>query len=123
MDFLAKYFVHVSHAHFIDKDWKLHKRILNFCVVHSHKGKEIGKAIELCLLDWRIEKLCTLTIDNASSNGVAVKYLKNKFSKKNGCIIDRKYFHVRCCANILNLIVKDGIKMKLVIPYLEYVVQ
>lgn len=36
-------------AHFIDKDWKLHKRIINFCVVTSHKGEAIGQAIELCL--------------------------------------------------------------------------
>jgi hypothetical protein len=24
--------------HFIDDDWKLHKRILNFCIVEDHKG-------------------------------------------------------------------------------------
>lgn len=71
-------------AYFIDKDWKIYKRIINFCVIPSHKSKEIGKVIELCLLDWGIEKLCTLNVDNASSNDVAVEYLKNKFSKKNG---------------------------------------
>ena len=36
-------------CHFIDDDWKLHKRILNFCIVDNHKGKTIGKMVESCL--------------------------------------------------------------------------
>ena len=44
-------------AHFIDNDWKLHKRILNFCIVESHKGFVLGKALEMCLLDWGIDKI------------------------------------------------------------------
>lgn len=51
-------------AHFIDKDWKLHKRIINFCVLPSHKGKDIGKMVEFCLINWGIDKLCTIIVDN-----------------------------------------------------------
>ena len=36
-------------CHFIDDDWKLHKRILNFCQVEDHKGETIGRKIEMCL--------------------------------------------------------------------------
>ena len=36
-------------GHFIDDDWKLHKRILNFCQVEDHKGETIGRKIEMCL--------------------------------------------------------------------------
>ncbi|XP_071905947.1 zinc finger BED domain-containing protein RICESLEEPER 2-like [Coffea arabica] len=39
-------------THFKDNDWKLNKKILNFCSIASHKGNEIGKAIEKCLLEW-----------------------------------------------------------------------
>ena len=42
-------------AHCIDQDWKLQKRILNFCQVPNHKGSTIGRVIESCLLDWGIE--------------------------------------------------------------------
>lgn len=38
-------------AHYIDADWKLHKKIINFCPISSHSGEVIGKAIEKCLLD------------------------------------------------------------------------
>ncbi|WRX10852.1 zinc finger protein [Theobroma cacao] len=65
-------------AHFIDNDWKLHKRILNFCPIYSHKGEAIGKMIEKCLRDWGISKVFTITVDNASSNDVAIAYLKKK---------------------------------------------
>jgi len=39
-------------AHFIDNEWKLHKRILNFCLIKNHKGETIGRKIEKCLLRW-----------------------------------------------------------------------
>ena len=38
-------------AHFIDDNWTLHKKILNFCQVADHKGETIGRQIETCLLD------------------------------------------------------------------------
>ena len=38
-------------GHFIDDDWKLHKRILNFCQVEDHKGETIGRKIKMCLCE------------------------------------------------------------------------
>ncbi|KAA0062344.1 zinc finger BED domain-containing protein RICESLEEPER 2-like isoform X3 [Cucumis melo var. makuwa] len=71
-------------AHFIDDDWNLHKRILNFCQVANHKGDTIGRAIEKCLEGWGIDRLFTVTVDNASSNDVAIAYLVKKFKGRNG---------------------------------------
>ena len=67
-------------AHWIDQDWKLYKRILNFCQVPNHKGSTIGNIIESCLLDWGIEHVLAITIDNASSNDLTIAYLKDQFS-------------------------------------------
>nr|KJB10737.1 hypothetical protein B456_001G220000 [Gossypium raimondii] len=94
-------------AHFIDNDWKLNKKILNFCPISSHKGESIGMVIEKCLLNWGIDKLFTVTIDNASSNDVAIGYLRKKFNPR---IQNGKYFHMRCMAHIVNLIVVEGLK-------------
>ncbi|KAL4283691.1 hypothetical protein GQ457_16G010400 [Hibiscus cannabinus] len=63
-------------VHFIDNDWKLNKKIINFCPISSHKGDAIGMMIENCLLSWAIDKIFTVTVDNASSNDVAVSYLR-----------------------------------------------
>ncbi|KAK2648515.1 hypothetical protein Ddye_016004 [Dipteronia dyeriana] len=61
-------------THFIDSGLELHKRILNFCVVPNRKGETIGKIIEACLLDWGIDRVCTISVDNASANDVAIKW-------------------------------------------------
>ena len=93
-------------CHFIDDDWKLHKRILNFCIVDNHKGKTIGKMVESCLEEWNIERIFTLTVDNVSSNDVAISYLKEATNMWKGTVLGNEFVHVRCCAHILNLIVR-----------------
>ena len=95
-------------AHFIDRDWKLHKRIINFSQIENHRGETIGKEVEKCLKQWGIERVLTLTVDNASSNDTAIAYLKKRF--KHGLVLNGDFLHVRCCAHILNLIVCDGLK-------------
>ncbi|XP_052878729.1 zinc finger BED domain-containing protein RICESLEEPER 2-like [Gossypium arboreum] len=97
-------------AHFIDNDWKLNKKILNFCPISSHKGESIGMVIEKCLLNWGIDKLFTITVDNVSSNDVAIGYLRKKFNPRGGLVQNGKYLHMRCMAHIVNLIVGEGLK-------------
>ncbi|KAL1142179.1 hypothetical protein V6Z11_A11G079900 [Gossypium hirsutum] len=97
-------------AHFIDNDWKLNKKILNFCPISSHKGESIGMVFEKYLLNWGIDKLFTVTVDNASSNDVAIGYLRKKFNPRGGLVQNDKYLHMRCMTHIVNLIVVEGLK-------------
>ncbi|KAJ9555764.1 hypothetical protein OSB04_010378 [Centaurea solstitialis] len=97
-------------AHFLDKDWILHKRIINFCTITSHKGDDIGRAIEQCLRQWEITKVFTITIDNASANDVAVAYMKRRLTSYKTLMFDGEFLHLRCSCHIINLIVKDGLK-------------
>lgn len=97
-------------AHFIDDNWNLHKKILNFCLVPNHKGETIGKTLEKCLHEWGIERVFTVTVDNASSNDVAIAYLSKKVNNWGGSILGGEFMHMRCCAHILNLIVTEGLK-------------
>ena len=69
-------------THWIDNNWAYQKRIITVCQVIDHKGETIGKEIERCLNDWGISKLFTITVDNTSSNDVAIRYLKRKFREK-----------------------------------------
>ncbi|XP_075076959.1 zinc finger BED domain-containing protein DAYSLEEPER-like [Nicotiana tabacum] len=39
-------------AHYIDKNWNLHKKILNFCPITSHKGQDLASGVAKCLLEW-----------------------------------------------------------------------
>ncbi|KAK9292148.1 hypothetical protein L1049_020107 [Liquidambar formosana] len=77
--------------------------------MRSYKGEVIGYAIESCLLKWSLENVCTITVDNASNNDTAVVYLKKKYCKKLSCILGGEFMHMRCCAHILNFVVKDGL--------------
>ena len=97
-------------AHFIDDDWKLQKMIINFCQVEDHKGDTLGKIFEMCLLEWNIDSIFTLTVDNASSNNNIIKFLKRKTKNWKGSVLEHEFLHMRCCAHILNLIVGDGLK-------------
>nr|GEX89691.1 hypothetical protein [Tanacetum cinerariifolium] len=73
------------------------KKIINFCPISSHRGNDIGRAIESCLLEWALPSILPITVDNASSNDTAVDYLKTKLVKWNdGCILEGKWNHVRC---------------------------
>ncbi|XP_017648042.1 zinc finger BED domain-containing protein RICESLEEPER 2-like [Gossypium arboreum] len=67
-------------------------------------------AIEKCLLNWGIDKLFTVTVDNASSNDVAIGYLRKKFNPRRGLVQHGKYLHMRCMAHIVNFIVVEGLK-------------
>ncbi|XP_073152907.1 zinc finger BED domain-containing protein RICESLEEPER 2-like [Henckelia pumila] len=74
------------------------------------EGEEIGKSIERCLLDWGIGKKISITVHNASSNDGAIAYLKKRFDNWGSNIMSGKYVHLRCIANIINLVVQDGLK-------------
>ncbi|CAA0820087.1 Unknown protein [Striga hermonthica] len=98
-------------AHFIDSDFHLHKRVLNFCKITSHKGEDIRRCLEEKLVEWGISKVFTVTVDNASSNDVVVEYLKKQLRKhdSDSLMLDEN-LHMRCACHIINLIVKDGMK-------------
>lgn len=97
-------------AHYIDNNWKLHKRILNFCPITSHKGKDFTSAIAKCLLEWGVDRVFTMTVDNASPNDVMVRDLFKQFTRWNTNLMEGKHVHVRCMAHIINLVVQYGLR-------------
>ncbi|XP_042952169.1 zinc finger BED domain-containing protein RICESLEEPER 2-like [Carya illinoinensis] len=88
------------------------KRVLNFSFMPSpHNGISLSEKIYNLLCDWGIQhKIFVLTSDNASSNDVSVELLRTQLNIKKALLCDDEFFHFRCCAHILNLIVQDGLK-------------
>ncbi|KAI5422039.1 hypothetical protein KIW84_045478 [Lathyrus oleraceus] len=66
--------------------------------------------MEMCLNSWGLNRVLSLTVDNASSNDVGVKRLKRRLLSRNSLFMSGNHFHMRCCAHILNLVVKEGLK-------------
>ena len=83
---------------------------MNFCQIANHKGEIIGKLIESCLIEWWIEKVVTIIVDNASTNDVAIAYIKRMIKNWNGLVLDSEFLYMCYCAHITNLIVSDGLK-------------
>ncbi|KAF2308939.1 hypothetical protein GH714_025095 [Hevea brasiliensis] len=86
----------------------MQKCILNFTVIKSHEGVNIGNAIDFCM-EWGVSKVMCITVDNASSNDYAVSQLKKGLLKKNAFLLGGDAFHMRCCAHIIQLVMRDGL--------------
>jgi len=97
-------------VHWIDIDWKLNKKILNFCPISSHKSDEVCKAVENCLMEREIENVFTITVDNASSSDKMLQYLRKKINNWCDSMLDEIFFHMRCIAHVINFIVSDSLK-------------
>ncbi|XP_042952157.1 zinc finger BED domain-containing protein RICESLEEPER 2-like [Carya illinoinensis] len=95
-------------CHFIDSDWHLQRHVLNFCnVPPPHTGLLIDDTLEKCFQNWSIDnKISSITVDNASSNDVAIRILKDYFRLKKTLSVSGQLFHVRCCAHITILLVQ-----------------
>jgi hypothetical protein len=74
-----------------------------------HSGHVISQAVFECVATWKIEdKIISITLDNAANNDVAIRNLKAMFAARSSYCFVPIYFHVRCCAHIINLVVTNG---------------
>lgn len=99
-------------ANYIDDSWNLQSRILRFIYVPApHTSERLSTVLVGCLLDWNIDgKLSSITLDNCSTNNSMIEKIKNKLHL-GPLVKDGSLLHMRCCAHILNLIVKDGLEV------------
>ena len=97
-------------SHWIDKNQTLHKRIIKFFPISSHRGEHLGKSISKCIHEWGLHRFFTVTVDNAGSNSVAITELSKQLTKWGTNLMGGSHLHIRCMANIVNLIVQDSTK-------------
>ncbi|KAM3218306.1 zinc finger BED domain-containing protein RICESLEEPER 2-like [Capsicum annuum] len=70
----------------------------------------MASSITNCLLEWGLDTIFSITVDNASSNDVTMIEMSKQLSNWGTNIMDGQHLHVRCMEHILNLIVQDGLK-------------
>ncbi|KAI3981871.1 hypothetical protein MKX01_041134 [Papaver californicum] len=99
-------------AHYIDEKWRIKKRILSFSAVdRQHTRVNIAKVMMDKLLEWNIDrKIASITLDNASTNGVVVSELIKQLKPDNGLLIDGKLFQVWCSSHVIAIIVDYGME-------------
>ncbi|CAM8982292.1 unnamed protein product [Rhodiola kirilowii] len=97
-------------AHFVDSAWKMQKRILSFKAIPNHRGESIGCLLEDCLLEWGVDRVLTISVDNASANKVAIDYIRERMlGWEISPLLGGIYLHIKCFAHTLNLIVRAGL--------------
>ena len=100
-------------AHYIDDNWKLHYKILNF--VHlppPHNANALHDKIHVILKESKIyKKIFTITLDNATANNNMQDMLRDTLNVHARLPCDGEFFRVRCGTHVLNLIVKEGLKL------------
>jgi hypothetical protein len=75
-----------------------------------HTADVICEELYEALVYWNLdEKISTVTLDNCTTNDAIIPSLVRKIGKSK-LMNDGKVLHMRCCAHILNLIVKDGLE-------------
>nr|XP_027094075.1 zinc finger BED domain-containing protein RICESLEEPER 2-like [Coffea arabica] len=97
-------------AHFLDSKWKLQKNVLEFCPISDHSAGAIGKAVEKCLLDWGIDKIFAITVEDSQSNDVAIHNLKTRFSNSENSLLGGKYLHLRYIDNVIKIMASDSLQ-------------
>jgi len=99
-------------AHFVDANWKLISKVLNFRLVYPPIAAEISERMIELLNDWGIEKkIFSLTLDDSFENNVMLEQLKNQLCLRNGLLCDGEFFHAHCFASVLKLIAEEGLKL------------
>jgi hypothetical protein len=104
-------------AHYISDQWELTKIIIGFKpLAPPHTGQAIADRLSETLIDWKsLAKVAFVTLDNASSNNLAMnrlqKFVNDRCRTPAGSLATSAYFHVRCLAHVINLVVKDGLKL------------
>ncbi|KAL5854842.1 hypothetical protein ACOSQ4_004644 [Xanthoceras sorbifolium] len=90
----------VTICHFIDYEWRPQKKILSFSQIVDYSGDSIGRFIEKVLLEWGIDKVFTITVDNATANTTAIGYVRRKLNswQVDGAILGVNRFK-RCVAH------------------------
>ena len=72
--------------------------------IPPHKGIEIAASLFKCMNERGIEhKIHMILVDNASVNDMAIRLLRDDFSRSKMLLCGGKLFHVWCYAYILNL--------------------
>nr|GEX87870.1 zinc finger BED domain-containing protein RICESLEEPER 2-like [Tanacetum cinerariifolium] len=95
-------------AHWIEPGtWQMMKRVISFEEFLSpHTGGALFKMLIKVLTNFNLEdKVMSITLDNVSNNTSTIDKLKLKYDP----LMGGRFYHSRCVAHIINLVVQAGL--------------
>ncbi|XP_052199126.1 zinc finger BED domain-containing protein DAYSLEEPER isoform X2 [Diospyros lotus] len=99
-------------GHFIDIDWKLHRKTLNVVMEpYPESDAAFSHAVAACLSDWSMEgRLFTLTINQPLSEA-AIDNLRALLSIKNPLMLNGQLLVGDCLARTLSSIAQEALRV------------
>ena len=96
-------------CHYVDDDWKLKRKYLDFLHVETPTpGEEISKIIAEKLLFWNLHrKLFSVILDNCNEIDVVARELRPLVLLNASVPFNGEFLHLRSAASVLNLIAHD----------------
>ncbi|CAA0808724.1 Zinc finger BED domain-containing protein DAYSLEEPER [Striga hermonthica] len=100
-------------AYYIDEDWKLQKKVLNFISLDPSSTDDIiSEAIIKSTTDWAIDgKLFSMTFDDSSAYEVMVFKIKDWLSQNRPLLKSGELFDMRCILHLLKSIVQEVMEL------------
>lgn len=95
-------------AHWVDPNtWQMMKRTIAFeNFEYPHTARNLFYILRDVINYFKLQqKVFSIAFDNASNNNLAVKHLILKFQPP----MEGIFYHMRCVAHIINLVVQDGL--------------
>jgi hypothetical protein len=107
-------------AHFFNSKWELEKRLLALRLIDGkHSGVNIANIVATVIDEYSLtKKVVAITLDNASSNNVAMKFLRPFLCRyldsslgtdASNDELSTMFLHQHCSCHVINLIVKAGL--------------
>ncbi|CAL0310698.1 unnamed protein product [Lupinus luteus] len=98
-------------AHYIDEEWTLQKKILNFVTLDSsHTEDLLPEVIIKCLNEWDLDcKLFALTLEDFFVDNDTTLRIQQRVSLKRPFLSTRQLLDIRSAAHLLNSMVQDAI--------------
>ncbi|KAL9232010.1 hypothetical protein vseg_007160 [Gypsophila vaccaria] len=98
-------------GHFIDADWKLQRRVLNFRLVpFPESDVAFNNAIVSCMSDWKLEsKFFALTLDQSFASETVVGNIRGILSVGNPHMLNGQFLVVNCYARVINRLAQEAI--------------
>ncbi|XP_059301213.1 zinc finger BED domain-containing protein RICESLEEPER 1-like [Lycium ferocissimum] len=96
-------------AFYIDEDWKLQKKMLNFITLDpSHTDDILSEVVIKSLTEWAIDrKLFSMTFDHFTGYDVMIFRIKDWLSQNRPLLKNGELFDVRCAVQLMKSIVSD----------------
>ncbi|CAI9088879.1 OLC1v1023329C1 [Oldenlandia corymbosa var. corymbosa] len=99
-------------AYFVDEDWKLQQKMLNFITLDPTQTDDIlSEVVIKCLTDWSIDrKIFSMTFDDCSLYEDMVLKIKEWLSQNKPLLRNGELFDIRCASQVLKSIVQDAME-------------